>query len=379
MASSSTDAPSASSCRMAAALAANLAFPSLWGQFRRTFGIVGLPVAPLLYVFAAVGWCRLILSWSSKRVGVVVGLLALLIAAQTCQTLAWYPHYTIFFNKVSGGVKGALARRQGFNFVGQNAAIEFLAEKAKAADQLQYVTVFGDGDLMLKQLRRRYPQVRADFGFYDLNTADFAVAFLSHAYLWPGGKWREILGSEPVFTYAVDAQPLLKIFSLPWPKYEEKVGVSAANAARRTGALEKRHGQVMAVALPKRDKPGEIFFAAGWRVPAGEFVFTALLRRFKNRHSGDAGGAVAKLSFGPGCERSISAAELPPGQTVPVELRCRFEDARRRVPELFWFGDSPLGVKSVTLRRAAAEPSAASKKKGLEEQVGYPANHLKSP
>ncbi len=321
-----------------------------------------LPIVPLLYLAAAAGWIELLSRLKMRLQGrpgaaAYAGCLAALMGVQFHQTASWYPHYDIFFNRISGGLPGALKRGQGFPFVGQREAVEWLLAKAEKRKRPLYTTVFvGANDLDSAVYRWLGPagKEKLKFGFFSREGSDYVLHFVSHENMAPSSGWSDVLNSSPEFVYSFHGTPLLKIFKMPLRDYGEEKSIKASQAFRHTGRVEfdeAGSGVLFSAARPERDVEGTLLFTEGLRMPKGRYrvgIGVKLLQPAKP------GTPAVRLALGPECIREISADELSPF-VKEFELLCSFDRAGRHAPIVWWYGSAAVAVSGVAVKAAGPD------------------------
>ncbi len=192
-----------------------------------------IPVMPAVAILAAGGlhciYCFLMKFGRSskyllvKKVASIRGpwkgasLILLLVVLPNIWILSyWHPHYSEYFNRVTGSVSSALERGHVFNFIGEEEAYLFLRKQCLPGKTIK-VALFGSATNMALIEKYRFTEKGPGcmlFGYFWPEQCDYALRFTSHHSLVPVIPWfQEFKRKKPVFEYEFDGVSLNQIIS----------------------------------------------------------------------------------------------------------------------------------------------------------------------
>jgi hypothetical protein len=119
-------------------------------------------------------------------------ILILIIAPNIWILSYWHPHYSEYFNRITGSVSAALERGHVFNFIGEEEAYLFLRKQCLPGKTIR-VALFGSATNMRLIEKYTFTEMGAGcmlFGYYRPEQCDYALRFTSHKSLVPETPWR---------------------------------------------------------------------------------------------------------------------------------------------------------------------------------------------
>ena len=321
-----------------------------------------MPIVPLLYLLASLGLLsaaallRRLLPVDRRRVATT----AFLIGATTTQALLWRiaPDYSLYFNRLSGGLRAALDHGVPISVDGQEAGISFLRARARREGSPVYVSSTEEFGLLNYEYKRLYGV---------LEDRDQSVRFYPW---WPRSNGMFLLVydhfthlsryhipakfGEPIFQYKVEGIPIYSIYEPPVPKPAQPIIFEIAEMYHATGTVleaETATQGPLLSALPRRDKPGVLLDGDSARLPPGlyqgHFIVSAGSDRSLLPDRADT--PVALLQIGDTCRRPLLAGELPKDSFSDIELDCLFDTPIQAPVRIEWLGNAPLHVKEVRI------------------------------
>ncbi|MCB0338600.1 MAG: hypothetical protein KDD53_03300, partial [Bdellovibrionales bacterium] len=330
-----------------------------------------IPVLPLLYVVAALGYLSLF-NWLGTMLRLTQAqtkrLSSLLSGAIICTamvvTLSWAPNYLVYFNRLSGGIAGAVARNQGFALVGQKRIVDFLLNHANNTDEpgAIYTTLFAGQKTLDETVQRFYPKSdkkKIAFGFFPKYVADYAVVFSSHQNMVPATGWNDVISQKSVFEYLIHDYPVVRIYKVPFEEFKEALTISISKSPRYTGHIEFEKGSSLkiAVARPGEDSPGHLTFNLGVRVQPGQYKLTIPLRLLsdKSHEAALASQPTVRLELSKECTREVFFRELSPDKFTDISVSCATKISGRLMPALFWYGSSGIAASDLQFVSEASD------------------------
>ena len=319
-----------------------------------------LPVAPCIYVLAGYGWSALLgylgtaAGGGSKTVQsafLIAGTLAGA-ALQFYEAYDWHPHQISYFNSWSGGLRGAVDRREPLNFIGRREAMAFLREEARKSGNPVYVRTLVEKTVLADEAQRLFGDDAGliRFDYWPQTVADYLLVFASHRLWYENDSVSAGMRNRLVFSYLFRGVPVVEIFTVRLPSYVPPMLLRTAYGHRHTGRLRKtsdRKEPVIA-AVPGRDRTGHMFFTPGMRFGAGAYRISiaAMLRRNEVSDNRDA----FTLYLGEGCKRTVKAKELTLNNFQQIELDCFLEGDGRHTLGVSWPGEAAVGIGNITLQ-----------------------------
>ncbi len=274
-------------------------------------------------------------------------------ALQLYSILPFYPYYDMYFNDLTGGVRGALERGYSLPLTGQNEAIDYLVSSSTSDAGQTLVTTFGDRTTLEYTLRRRHPEEKNNFifGYFRPESADYLLRFKTIKNE-PSAEWQLAQSQKPLFTFEVHGTELLWIYDVPLVDISAGYEFDLGSGDNNTGMMVKNSvtQKLEAVANPGRDKNGYLFFSHGVKIGPGRYEI-----RFRYSLSGENQGnstAAARFEFGSNCQKDLITSSSNPsdGET---SLECEFTAARRVSPRVYWFGKHNLSLTRIMIKPSA--------------------------
>lgn len=323
------------------------------GQSSKQTWRYAIPVVPFIYIVSASGLKVVIdtLKLDRRNIGKVILLTAFFLTVW--DLCSWFPNQQVYFNHLSGGLPGAIRRKDDFPFVGQSEIARYLTDRALSDSEDKYVSVIGDGQVVNYALRRLLPSKlhTVHVGYYRPNFADFLLVFKSHEYLLPDDTWGFIKSLKPVQQVTVMDGSVLDLYELPvhsdidFP-YEIEIGKSF----RKTGTFEGEDNN-MIQALTGRDRAEYLLFTESYRIPAGSYSLEAQVALAMAEMKPE--DVILRLEMSE-CQKDLLLKDLQTG-SGNVSLDCDFDRMHRVALRVYWYGSQSLTLTKLKLDRTGED------------------------
>ncbi len=292
-----------------------------------------------------------------------------MIAYQACLLWQIYPDYALYFNSLSGGLKGDIARGGHPWFAGFNEAVSFLHHAAADSGVRKDIATIADKNTVETAYRRQFVHDAKLLNFYFAPTpesADFIFYVPAMAKMTGHKCCREEGALRRVFSYEVDDVPLTEIYQIMPQFFEEPYFRAVLNSPRETGNLvwarnvlldepqEESNRKKLLAVFPKRDKAKYVFFYERVHLTGGvtEWRLFAALPKDFDPGSLPSETDVLVWEVGKKCTKTIKLQELEPGRLRPAYLSCSFSEDSSPEVRASWLGRVPVLLSGFDVRHA---------------------------
>lgn len=340
-----------------------------------------MPVVPLIYLVASFGLFQvskvLVLIFSrlkgfrglphrERRVSELYyfGVSLVFCCIACVNVVRSYPHFSLYYNDLSGGLGGAVARAASIDLFGLNESLEKLQAQAEVEGRNLRVAYTGDITALKKtynRFRRRHslPERLALVAYPQNRGADFLVLhpnFIGHYQLELASDlermklFHEVIVEGVTVLYTYELKP--SDFSVP----QEFV---LSDVAKRTGehktVTEGEKDETLLFALPHIHPKGYIAYGMYGRFQSGSYSFSveAMLPPEVELDSGlTEERYVARLEFGSNCQRVITLGELSRDTMKRLGVNCEFDVSKSVQAKIYWWGNVPIMIREPRFSRA---------------------------
>ena len=342
-----------------------------------------IPIVPVLYLFVAIGFFRL---WRSlalilarrrkpriSRVAVLASPALVMFAALTVAASS-YPHYSLHFSAISGGLRAAKQRRIKFPLVSHRDALTFLHTQAEADAAVRHVLVVGEVPESVKHYYQALYREAATFlkfpAYYYPSAFEYVIVFGS--YPENLSELERLFGSfgglSTVYTRQWQGVEILRILKVGIPDFRQKRRFEIPWGVYLTGghrhlqgtrrAAEQSEDTVIGMfASPDRHSPGILLGGLRTRVAKGRYRV-----QFELAMPGDVEERVefgpqryaARIEFGD-CQRIVTKGQLSRDEFRWQSMECDVELDSSRYLQSYWFGNVPLLIRAVEIEQIADE------------------------
>jgi hypothetical protein len=332
----------------------------LWTAFlssspKQAFRYV-LPVSPFLAGFAAYGLLAttsaLSRTLSSRFPLVLVGLLTI---PQIYSAISVTPDYGLYFNSLSGGVRGAMLARASVPPVRFEKAFEEVEAVGRKEKRQQILEVAGDFNLLLASYRRSYlPDDRhiSLVSYQGGLGSDWVINFpyFSNNTIRDFNRLKNL---SLHFEYNVDGGTIFQLYRVNSLPSNTPIPIQFAETGRETGRLyHDSDTDWSSLELDvDTDRAGLGLYGALLKAPAGVAKLSVTMALHELRANPNA--QILRLALSPTCKREIEIEEFgtPPSANIfkTFEITCKLSEPSRIEPTLFWFANQSVLVKSVAV------------------------------
>lgn len=305
-----------------------------------------LPIVPLLYLMAAIGYTRII-KLTAQASHKCAALISLLIIFQLYNLCSWLPYQSIFFNSLGGGLAQAVAEKHLLPIQGQTEVLNYLTERSKIAKQTIYVNVIGDTSSLeysaiIENLRLGWD---LKLGFFEPSSSDYVVTFSEALSQETSPAWQEILRGKPDYLFQVKGVTMARVYAVPLQSGPLKI--TARRTFHHTGDVIQDHElHSILVARPNKDKAGHIMFNDGVRLKKGSYnmhINIGLNNHFDTKPNLQA----VRVEFNKDCIKDFLASDIL-GQRL--DFTCNLATDTRIFPRIYWYGLAPIIYSGIEIK-----------------------------
>lgn len=299
-------------------LVASLVVIFVWGGFlsvssKQTIRYI-VPIFPLIFIISAYGYYTLLKRYSF-----------LLILVSFWTLYSWHPYYEVYYNTLTGGLKGANHRGEFLPLGGNSEAIEFLKNKGS-------VSLAVDRELFLEIKKRKGVDIKTSL-YPAMNGDDYLLISPAFERVYASKLKEENI--EFVTDNQILGVPTLKVYKfLPQAKIELRRALTQIGKFCEEGlCVNDQSGYLIAILKP--------------RLKAGSYNLNF---KIKAKKPVDGDPTLLHLKFGSHCERLIKSSELPRKTSVTVSIPCSFD--RESTPNItaYYWNKRKLVIEDVSLQ-----------------------------
>ncbi len=333
---------------------------------KQTFRYV-LPVLPLVYLISVFGLVRAAKFISQSlpvraRPRALSSAVTLMFVALVGSLFSATPDYQLYFNTMTGGLEGALARGHNLPAAGQNEVVRFLHAKLTEEGQKAKVLVMGDPDslnLVYQRLYRSESERILKFVPFDRFSSHGRFVVRNVSFNPTQMSTDEDLknfaifeGLSPRYTYSVGAVPLTSVYEIPLFDGHPTLFIDPVSAPRGVGrrqalgeGLPTESGKriIKAVIVDKGEK-GFILIGVDPLAAPGNYLTKFQVTfplGFIPPTAENSPKLVLRLDVGRDCERVVRKEELQPGEFREIRLSCEHKVTGPLRIRVYWFGNLP--------------------------------------
>lgn len=333
-----------------------------------------LPVVPLIYLFSAYAYKR-ILEFFLERESTPVAFLQklgtpLIFLFHLFALFSWWPNFNHFYNAISGGLPAAVGGGRGLAIAGANEALQYLQQQTSFGRRDEvWVALAADKEVFSYQNRTLFPQDnRIRFLNREDSGSDFLLLSPQFASRLPAEPIQQLAQAEPSFLYQFKGAELLSIHPAPVRRYtsDEEPYVRRVHHIRHaTGKVLKHKPSISieisgetfpisktVVLVPRKNKAAFALLSEYVRVLPGSYSFDLYTRLpFNVEVPPDLSDEryVLRMEFGR-CHRIITLGDLERERFKPLSVSCNFTEAVRPQLRAYWFGNVPAELAALQIR-----------------------------
>lgn len=326
-----------------------------------------MPIVPALYLLVVAECLWLSASYTAHRLAAQFMTAIIFLFFQLLAFVNSSPHFNLYYNKLSGGLHGAVERRDVLPAVGLRETLSFLHDKARADGQPLDVSMIGD-ITAVKYLNLKYfANERSLVRFHSIHSPSAAKYFLAmgvfHSDL-PEYLGAEIHNVTTDFVYSVDGEELTSVIKIPPFALEQPFTFNLMLSPSATGRRPKligpdrnpKNGTWAIEAVPALYDKGFMLFGEKVRLLAGHYVARFELVIPRDDSIDPSFGPeryVVRLDASKNCNRIVTLGEVSQSEVRTFDVACELSEDGMLGLKAYWFGNIPVAITGVRLERAS--------------------------
>lgn len=302
-----------------------------------------MPILPFVYLISAY---VLVSAASIFKEKTRVIALSLIVCFQALVLYSWSPNYQIYFNYLSGELKGAEERGQHFEYTGAAEVINFLSNNpdcqqcnvALFSNDNIFRHIIVDKKLEDKIIAKYFRPKKSNYVVYTKLEKDEVLA-----------NWKDRLYKNPIYSYNLKGVDLLMLNKVEPFRNIKPIKFNLGASPKFTGKSVKRNSKIGIIARPHQEVAGNIFYTLGLNVAPGEYYLKFAIkdktRASKNKKVNEE-TKVLKIELND-CSKEVLYKDLNPQSENNLELYCSVKENSLARPGIAWYGKVPILLTDV--------------------------------
>ncbi|MCB0338097.1 MAG: glycosyltransferase family 39 protein, partial [Bdellovibrionales bacterium] len=296
-----------------------------------------LPVVPLLYVVLGVGVFDLVRGFfASKNLNsrYLWSFITILIGLQLVNTALWYPDYTLFRSRISGGMPSELTSGRSLANAARFEVTEFLVQKEREAQRPIYVSLGGDATVQEMGIDEWFPSEhrKVAFGQFPRQLVDY---YLTYHPLRPG----YVLPEPVLFQYTVQDVPLVSVSAAKPLDYFDSTNLPLPRGITDRGLIAGK------------DTAGNVSSAL-FRLPPGKYSLRVRLEGLEKPNLDlSSSDHALEISFFGTCNQTVTRGEIEYRHVNHFEYQCDIPRDHVVHALAYWPGKVSIKLLELSFKR----------------------------